>query len=603
MVSKEEIGRVFFACGWVEANGDRRLEDRLGVFGDRVEKIAIGEGGYFFYTQPFYADIAENETCTLIKLGYAHDGAQLLSAQDILERGLVGPAGIQYDQISGSASLFLFYKRESRLLIYRNLLSTFEIKYWSKFGHLVASDNLRLMRLLIPEMGLNQAVIPQHFIYRTVYGRQTYLQGADRLLAGEELHWEDGKLLVDQVSDLQKLSAAVDQRAVSAESVDWFKGIMNQVTGIYLDGLEHRSATMLSGGVDSSLIQSAINNHLGGKGEFPSFSFSVDSPSFAYEVEYASQAAKDLGTKHEFVKVTEEDYRLNLVSAIQLLGQPLPDDVRPCFLALTGEIARGWEAVQTLFHGQIADGLHGVGSSLEVVQGDKYRSWPPGLLGLLGKVLKPISQSKSYGAAKASEILHTRRNLSSPHQFLNAVGLYTDWDSVQGSFSPAEISQAFTMKRVLGYHYLETDLLVEQLNVLDLVTDGIDPACVVNQFGLFHGKQFVFPYSDESVVRATFAFEPVGRYTHGHRVKPILKSALESELPGAAASQPKGWSGMGEETLFGWMRDGELSELVQDIERPGFMKQADFEKKIKQPDWFTWNLLTLDVFKKEVLGD
>ena len=81
-----------------------------------------------------------------------------------------------------------------------------------------------------------------------------------------------------------------------------------------------------------------------------------------------------------------------------------------------------------------------------------------------------------------------------------------------------------------------------------------------------------------------------------------LKAALESRLPGSVTSQPKGWSGMGEETLFGWMRDGELSGLVQDIERPGFMKQADFEKSIANPDWFTWNLLTLDVFKKEVLA-
>ena len=42
--------------------------------------------------------------------------------------------------------------------------------------------------------------------------------------------------------------------------------------------------------------------------------------------------------------------------------------------------------------------------------------------------------------------------------------------------------------------------------------------------------------------------------------------------------------------------------MEQDIERPGFMQQADFERKLEKPDWFTWNLLTLDVFKKEVFG-
>jgi hypothetical protein len=58
---------------------------------------------------------------------------------------------------------------------------------------------------------------------------------------------------------------------------------------------------------------------------------------------------------------------------------------------------------------------------------------------------------------------------------------------------------------------------------------------------------------------------------------------------------------MGEETLFGWMRDGELSELVREIERPGFINQKDFEQKLENPDWFTWSMLTLDLFNKLVL--
>ena len=42
--------------------------------------------------------------------------------------------------------------------------------------------------------------------------------------------------------------------------------------------------------------------------------------------------------------------------------------------------------------------------------------------------------------------------------------------------------------------------------------------------------------------------------------------------------------------------------MVQEIERPGFITRADFEQKIRQPDWFTWNMLTLDLFKKYVLN-
>ena len=44
-------------------------------------------------------------------------------------------------------------------------------------------------------------------------------------------------------------------------------------------------------------------------------------------------------------------------------------------------------------------------------------------------------------------------------------------------------------------------------------------------------------------------------------------------------------------------------DMVQDIRRPAFMEQNDFQRKIEHPDWFTWNLLTMDLFNKHVLGN
>jgi hypothetical protein len=169
-------------------------------------------------------------------------------------------------------------------------------------------------------------------------------------------------------------------------------------------------------------------------------------------------------------------------------------------------------------------------------------------------------------------------------------------------FSVADINKAFASKRDMGSRYLDSEFFVEQLNVEDLMTDGIDPACVVNEFGIYHGKDFVFPFSDETILEATFSFSPIDRYTYGHRVKPILKAALEITHPSILTDQPKGWSGLGEQSLFDWMREGELSEMVRAIERPGFMTPKDFYKKIQDPDWFTWNMLTLDLFKKYVLN-
>lgn len=602
MVSSKDIASSFFAFGWIGIPTNPNLEERIESIGNNLIKFPVKNMGYFFCNQPFYVEIAENAKYVIIKLGHVHDGEKLLTAQDILDRGLIRPEVVKSEYIRGSSTLVCFMKDEPRSIIYRNMLSTFAINYSSQNGNFIATDNLRLMVSLVNNPQINEGAIFQHFIYRTVYGRQTYIHKVNRQLAGELLTWVDGKLDVAQECDLRVYSNPEAQKLVNQETVDWFCEQMNRVISIYLEGNLRNVATMLSGGVDSSLIQASINSYPDFEGPIPTYSFVVDTPAFDFEVEYAKQSSSELGTHHTFIKVSAKEYRDMLIEGIEVLGQPLPDDVRPCFMALIHAINEQNEEHKILFHGQIADGLHGVSSSLEVVQGDKYRIWPPGALEFIGRALRPISQSKSYGAAKAAHILRGVKDLNSPEHFLNSLGSYTDWDMISQCFSVADINKAFASKRDMGSRYLDSEFFVEQLNVEDLMTDGIDPACVLNEFGIYHGKDFVFPYSDETILEATFSFSPIDRYTYGHRVKPILKAALETTHPSILTDQPKGWSGLGEQSLFDWMREGELSEMVRAIERPGFMTPKDFDKKIQDPDWFTWNMLTLDLFKKYVLN-
>jgi hypothetical protein len=364
----------------------------------------------------------------------------------------------------------------------------------------------------------------------------------------------------------------------------------------------HNSAMMLSGGVDSSLLQAAINAQPDVDSFFPSFSFAVETPGFEFEVGYAQEAVRLLGTDHTFVKITPEEYTHWLVQSIEVAGQPMPVDTTPCFLALADHISSNRGALTSLFHGQIADGLHGVQNSLEIAQGDKYRNWPIPLLKLLGVVLAPVSQSKSYGARKAAETLVACEDINSLDHFLNSVGLLpTHQEMVCQCFPQSAVHEALAVRRNLEKGYLDSGFMVEKSNVLDLLTDGVGPASVERQLGLWHGRHFIFPYGDTAILKATFSFEPIARYCFGHRVKPILKSALESQVPTSVTQKKKGFSSAFEQGVIPWMGEGVLCDIVHDIERPAFVDRAGFAKKLKQPDWFTWKLLTLDLFKKHVL--
>jgi hypothetical protein len=49
------------------------------------------------------------------------------------------------------------------------------------------------------------------------------------------------------------------------------------------------------------------------------------------------------------------------------------------------------------------------------------------------------------------------------------------------------------------------------------------------------------------------------------------------------------------------MRDGVLRDLIDGMDRPGYVSKADFDRLRNQPDWFTWNILNLDLFQKMFL--
>ena len=80
----------------------------------------------------------------------------------------------------------------------------------------------------------------------------------------------------------------------------------------------------------------------------------------------------------------------------------------------------------------------------------------------------------------------------------------------------------------------------------------------------------------------------------------MLKAALAAGTPREFADRPK-LSGGFPSALFKEMRSGSLADLVRSITRPGFVSRELFEQKQERPDWFTWNLLTFDLWEKLVL--
>ncbi|MBK5107569.1 MAG: asparagine synthase, partial [Anaerolineales bacterium] len=490
-----------------------------------------------------------------------------------------------------------FSKHENHGFIYRNLLSPVNLVYRVESGALLVADNLRLMSHFLDEAVPNEDVVLQHHVSRQIFGRSTYVLGVNNLLGGELITWSQGELHLDLKQDFRRYESQGNQKTVNADTVAWFFEQLSRVIGFRIDGNEQQAATMLSGGVDSSTMQAAINSRPGIDFQFPSYSFVVDSPGFQFEIEYAKEAAGLLGTKHKFLDVEPEKFPDWLVSSISILGAPVNFDAPPSYYAIAKHIQETRPDIIYLFNGANADVLTGNSRTLDLVQGDKYRAWPVWSLNLVAAVLKPISSSKSQGARTAGEVITSLQDDLSIENPFNRSST-CDWELVQKCFPRQNIDQLFLSKKEFLAKYSSSEYISEQRQLMSLLQDGMSTPSLERQLGLFCGREMWFPFSDDALLETVFSFEPVDRYSHDHRVKPLMRMALEAQVPSSVTRKQKGNSSAFDQAIVPWMREGSLRPLVQEIERPGYIAQSDFQKVLDDPGWFTWNLLTLDLFKK-----
>lgn len=599
-VSLDAIKSIFFVFGFLSENATTDLAGKIRNYGPALHLREIPGQGLFYFTDPFYADVAEDEQMVWIKLGTAHDSGHRYSTRDMMQKGWLDRQGIKIDAVHGSLTLVGFMKQENRCVVFRNLVSPVSLVYRAVEGNLLFSDNLRLMSHFLDEAVPNEDVLLQHHINRQVFGESTYIKGANILSGGEMITFKQGESILELKQDFRGFESRADQKPVNAETVAWYFEQLSSVIGARVDGNEQRSATLLSGGVDSSTMQAGINSRPGVDFKFPSFSFVVDSPGFQFEVEYAKEASHLLGTDHKFLNVEPDKFPDWLVSSISILGMPVHFDAPPSYYAIAKHIQDTHPDIKYLFNGANADVLTGSARSMALVQGDKFRAWPVWSLNLMAAVLKPISASKSNGARTAAETLTSVKDVRSVDNPFNRSST-CDWDLVMKCFSREEVEQYFHSKREYLARYSSSNYLAEQRQLLSLLQDGMSTPSLERQLGLFCGREMWFPFTDDALIEAVFSFEPIDRYSHDHRVKPLMRMALESQVPASVTRKPKGNSSAFEQAVIPWMKAGSLRPLVQDIDRPGYISQADFQNALDEPDWFTWNMLTMDLFKKHGL--
>jgi hypothetical protein len=573
-------------------------------------------GHFFFYTS--YGDVEETEDVIGLKLGLARSPQKSpLSARRLIEQGLLSPRAIDADAIRGNALLACFSKREPRFSVYKTLLSMPQLFYSTMDGGLICTDTPGCHAALLKQVEVCEEAIPQHFLFRYALGRYSYFRDVYRLLSGELLTWDGGDLNIRQVRTLRADPGDPVFTKADASSIQALYEEMLGVINAYVRDAEASGrviANLLSGGIDSSIVQLLINKSLSDASPRKSYSYAVHVPNFGYEIEYARQASEIFQTEHAFVDVYPEDFLGLMLETNDTLAQPVSSEGEPGQLAIAKHVAEHEdESIHYFTIATGADTLHGLAIARKISVVQKVRGIPGASLMLraLANFFGPHT-TKRHGLQQIAGILPEFDDPDSFKVPTNTIATYTDIDVARRCFGDDVLRQALRYRRSLENLYLDTPSYMQKVHMVEFLSDAYENAVINSLIYLAHGREHITPFLDEDIVRISLAFPSEVRCLNGHEIKPLLKRMLEQHSTSTVTRKPKGYSVFSQD-LFDWMKTGFLRDLIHGIDRPDFVSQAEIDSLLDEMEcppmsdprdprgWFLWNLLTFDVFQKRTI--
>ena len=577
-----------------------RFTEKLGIL---PQKICIGNAGdLFYYTS--YGDVAETNEAAVIKLGFLRSLERSpLTSKSILEKHLIGPGFIQSNEMRGNGLIFCLGKTSPKFVAYKSILGVPQLYYYELDGEIICSDRLSCLVKLLDRVELNEDVVPMHFLFRSIPGGLTYYRHINRMLPGQFIRWVDGHIRERSIKSISEIDTSVIKNGNDAASTKIISSALNGVVGdsfIQANASGKSLATLLSGGVDSTLIQYFVNLH-DSNNEPHSFSYAVNSEDFQREIQYALKASKLLHTNHTFVPITPGDFPGLLTRTVDILAQPPILETEPCMLSIAEFAAREQIPYRYFFSGQGADTLFGLTYSVKLKGIQTLRNIPGSvsLLKGLGKLFSPFARFSNM-LNKGSQILLVEGESDSFISPANSIAVYGDIEILRNCFGDELLKKALKYRRDFAAEYLDTNHYLEKVHLIDLFTDTYELGVQRQQIFLANEKEQLHPFFDDDLLSAAFAFSPGVRYIKGFRPKYLLKDVLSQETHSTISKGPKGFS-IFENDLNSWMKSGPLRELIESIEIPAFLSKAEFDRQLKRPDYFLWILLNYDIFFKQCI--
>lgn len=450
------------------------------------------------------------------------------------------------------------------------------------------------------------AIDPQalynYLYFHMVPGPATAYLGQQRLLPGEYLHVQQGKLCKGKYWDLHFREAP---QASGAAQEQEFLRILRRAVQRSLGSEAENTGAFLSGGTDSSSIAAIVGQVTGQSAR--TYSIGFDAPGYD-EMAYARLAARHTGSSHHERYVTPDDVLAAIPQIAAIFDQPFGNaSAIPAFYC--AQMARQ-DGVTRLLGGDGGDELFG-GNERYARQAllSRYERLPAMLRQAIiepflfrthiNKPWRLADKLRSY-IEQASQPLPARME---SYNLLQRYGYRTVLeDGFIETIDPG-VGQAY----LNGAYWQRQDLKLSQINqllALDMrftLADNDLPK--VRKACELAGLEAVFPYLDDEMVVFAASLAP-GDKLHGMQLRPFFKRALAGTLPAAILHKKKHGFGL----PFGlWLhshaglRDFAFDNLSQlrrrGIVRPAFLDHLQDRLLLEHPAYhgtMVWILMMLE---------
>ena len=368
-------------------------------------------------------------------------------------------------------------------------------------GNFFLSTHLALLRQAGVPIEPDPEVLPEFLIYRVVSPPRTLFRGIRRVpAAGDVTVQLDGDSL--QVSELRfgYIPSSPISGRPEAAMVEEVAGLL-QASVSKLLPVAPRAATLLSGGVDSSIVSTIARDQISVRNTY-STAFPFDKVETNLEQKYALTAASALSTRHTLFVPTAGDYLTGFIEALAAAETPL-DHLQSVLLHLLFRHGMP-DRIDMLLTGVSADTAFGGASQFQWRRTPSLRrrlaSLPPSHL-----ALRLLAQRWTMAQQLSESIQDIQRlalPITDPLSPVWRVGAYGDFNWVQAHYG-ASRDDVTRFRRSLLQPFLDRPL-DDQFVIFYLNFSGTG-AEVWSKLAEDQRKILYCPFESKEVLDAAFS--------------------------------------------------------------------------------------------------